>query len=595
MKKYLAILAILSIVVLFSQAQTTKYGPHMGWSSWNTYGVNITEALVKLQADCMANNGYKEAGYTYINIDDGHFGGRDEETGKLKPHPSRFPKGLRPLVDYIHSKGLLAGIYSDAGINTCGSEGSGDLISLGCGMGNHYDQDADYYFVENDFDFIKVDFCGGRQLQDAGEPVNDRILYGHVSDALRKAGTKVGKDIKLNICRWSYPGTWCEQMAASWRTTGDIYCSWESVKNIIKQNLYLSAFCSPGHFNDMDMLEVGRGLSREEDITHFSMWCMLNSPLMIGCNMGSINSTTKKLLTNAELIALNQDTLYKQAYVVDNANGVYLLVRDILLPYDTIRAVAVYNSTDQEANYQIVFDKLDLGGKVKIRSLTYGLNLSQIYEDNYTVKVPAHGTRIFRFDAQERKERVNYEAETAYLSHFHEAGVTGAYSTSCDPASGGVKIAFLGASPDNDLQWRDVYSKYGGKYKCTLYYLLSGNRKISVQINNGKTITYSLTGNSWETPIAHEFEINLHPGINTIRLFSNNNEFCPDIDRITLESLEDPNAIKDASQNTEATDKAQSGNKKAQITDIQGRVIKDVKGIPTGTIYIKNGEKYIKR
>ncbi len=594
MKKHLTIITVLLAAAILSQAQTTKHGPHMGWSSWNTYGVNITEALVKLQADCMAANGYKEAGYTFINIDDGHFGGRDENTGKLKPHPTRFPKGLRPVVDYIHSKGLLAGIYSDAGINTCGSEGSGDLISLGCGMGNHYDQDADYYFVENDFDFIKVDFCGGRQLEIAGEPVNDRILYGYVSDALHKAGAKVGKDIKLNICRWSYPGTWSEQMASSWRTTGDIYCAWESVRGIIQQNLYLSAFCSPGHFNDMDMLEVGRGLSREEDLTHFSMWCLLNSPLMIGCNMGSINSTTKKLLTNAELIALNQDTLYKQAYVVDNTNGVYLLVRDIILPYDTIRAVAVYNSTDKEANYQIDFDKLDLGGKVKIRSLTYGINLSQLYEDSYTVKVPAHGTRIFRFDAQERKERTNYEAETAYLSQFHETGVSGAYSASCDPASGGMKVAFLGARPENDLQWRDVYSKNGGKYKCTLYYLLSGNRDVSVQINNGKAVTYSLTGNSWDNPEPHEFEIVLNPGVNTIRLFSNSAEYCPDIDRITLECLEDPTAINDASQNREATAYDQVQDKTTQITDLQGRTIKSTSDIPTGTIYVENGKKRIK-
>ena len=118
----------------------------------------------------------------------------------------------------------------------------------------------------------------------------------------------------MNACRWDYPGTWIDEAAFSWRTTGDINASWESIKGILAQNLYLSAYCSKGHYNDMDMLEVGRNIGTEEDKTHFGMWCIMNSPLLIGCDVRSINTTALNLLKNTELIALNQDTLYQQAH-----------------------------------------------------------------------------------------------------------------------------------------------------------------------------------------------------------------------------------------------------------------------------------------
>ncbi|MDD6783309.1 MAG: alpha-galactosidase [Prevotellaceae bacterium] len=576
-------LAALSLLSLAIKSQTVKHGPHMGWSSWNTYGVNINESLIKSQADAMVSNGFSDAGYTYINIDDGYFGGRDEETGCLLPHPTRFPNGLKTLCDYVHSKGLKIGIYSDVGINTCGSEGSGDLISLGCGMYNHHDQDMDWWFVDNGFDFIKVDYCGGRQLENAGQDVNDEHLYGLVFDALDRVRQKVDRDLSINVCRWSFPGTWAAGRANSWRTTGDIYCAWESVKGIINQNLYLSAFSAPGSYNDMDMLEVGRGLTTEEDRTHFSMWCIMNSPLMIGCNMVNISNTTKKLLTNSELISLNQDTLFQQAYVADNQDGVYMLVKDILHRNDTMRAVAIYNSTDEERKYEIVFDKIDLGGKVKIRSLTYGMTLTKEYEQSYSLTLPAHATRVFRFDAQERKERTLYEAETAYLSQFHQSGKTNASFVGCDDASGGMKVCYLGNRPDNDLRWKNVYTKQGGKYKCTIYYYVSGSRKMTVSVNGGLPKTYTTQGTSFDSDRrALTFETELQPGDNEIRLYSNSTSYCPDIDCMTVEWLEDLTALNE-------TPSAVTTSKRA--VDLQGRVIENVDALPDGTIYIKNREK----
>ena len=150
----------------------------------------------------------------------------------------------------------------------------------------------------------------------------------------------------MNACRWAYPGTWADNAGFSWRTTGDIYDGWASVKGILAENLYLSAYCYDGHYNDMDMLEVGRSMTTEEDKTHFGMWCIMNSPLLIGCDMTNIKSTTLNLLKNKELIALNQDTLYQQAYVAGLVNGCYILVKDIETLNGNKRAFAVYNPND---------------------------------------------------------------------------------------------------------------------------------------------------------------------------------------------------------------------------------------------------------
>lgn len=576
---------------LAAAAQTTKDGPTMGWSSWNTYGININENLIRVQADNMVSKGLLGAGYRYINIDDGYFGKRDTITGQLLTHPTRFPNGLKDLVAYIHSKGLRAGIYSDVGYNTCGSQGSGDPWGIGSGMYDHQEQDMRWWFDELGFDFIKVDFCGGMQLHDQDNTLTDRVLYGMSLDAFEKIARETGRDsLRFNICRWSYPGTWAYGRAGSWRTTGDIYCAWESVKGIIKTNLPLSAFCRKGHYNDMDMLEVGRGLTTEEDRTHFSMWCLMNSPLLIGCDLASINKNTLKLLTNAELIAINQDTLYKQAYVVDNQDGVYLLVRDIISAYDTMRVAAVYNSTDEQVNYTMDFDKLDLGGKVKIRSITYGMDLSQTYEGSYSQRIPAHATRVFRLDAQERKERTNYEAETAYLQQFHESGVNSASFSSADGCSGGYKVGWLGSRPENDMQWQNVWTRDGGRYKITIWYCTGQQRKFSLDVNGKFVKTFTVNNGSWDTSSSVDCEIELEPGENNVRIY-NSSAWAPDIDRMTLELIEAPTGIENR---TQRTDNREHGIDNAQFYDLQGRPIANPDALPKGTVYIRDKQKKMK-
>jgi hypothetical protein len=397
----------IALCLLVSSSVIAQNGPTMGWSSWNTYGVNINEALIKRQADAMVSKGLKDVGFDHINIDDGFFGGRNAATGELLIHKTRFPNGLKPLVEYIHKKGLKAGIYSDAGCNTCGNYYNGDKQSVNVGF-YHYDQhDADFYFKECGFDFIKVDFCGGDAPQNSQRLALDpQERYTAISEAIKNTGRD---DVRLNVCRWNYPGTWVHDVAFSWRTTHDINDSWNSVKGILSENLYLSAYCFDGHYNDMDMLEVGRSMTQEEDKTHFGMWCIMSSPLLIGCDLSNIKPLTLALLKNTELIALNQDPLCLQAYVADLNNGCHILVKDIETLHGNRRAFAVYNPNDVQKKATVTFSKLDLGGSVQLRDI-FNKNDIGAYEGTFEVNVPAHGTRIYVAEAEMRLERTRYEA-----------------------------------------------------------------------------------------------------------------------------------------------------------------------------------------
>ena len=522
-------------VALSATAIYAQDGPTMGWSSWNTFELDISESIIKTQANLMVSKGLKAVGYDHINIDDGYFGGRDKTTGKLLIHPTRFPNGLNPVVDHIHAKGLKAGIYSDAGYNTCGSFHGKDQTGIGVGLYKHDQQDADLFFKDLGFDFIKVDFCGGDPIHNSDNlKLDEEARYKAIAQAIKNTGRT---DVRLNICRWAYPGTWVYDAGYSWRTTGDIFPSWDSVKGILAENLYMSAYCTKGHYNDMDMLEVGvdkwgNHLTNEETKTHFGMWCIMNSPLLIGCNMSTLTSTNLNLLKNTELIALNQDTLYQQAYVAGFANGCYLLVKDIEQLNGTRRAFAVYNPDDAAKTFTVNFRDIDLAGEVQLRDLFQKKDIGT-FTDNYEVTLPAHGTRIYVADAEQRLERMRYEAETGYGSAYSEiTGNVCSYSQA-SYCSGGYKAGWLGGKDKNDLQWRNVYSQEGGNYKLTIGYICGESRNITVSVNGKKVQTLSVNSGGWEAVARRSITIQLLQGMNTIRL-SNSTSWMPDIDYIEV-------------------------------------------------------------
>jgi len=516
-------LILLMVIATAAFAQRT---PTMGWSSWNTFALNINENLIKQQAYAMHTTGLQEAGYQFVNIDDGYWDGRGSD-GHLRLNTSLFPNGMRALVDYIHSLGLKAGIYSDAGDNTCGSANR-HAWGLGVGLAGHEEQDCHLYFIDWDFDFIKVDYCGGAHMN-----LEEQAQYTKISNAIKNCGKK---DVVYNMCRWAYPGTWSASVADSWRTTGDIYDAWKSVKSILAENLYLSAFCHDGHYNDMDMLEVGRSMSQIEDETHFGMWCIMSSPLLIGCDMAKIRPESLKLLCNKDLIALNQDPLHLQAYVAQKQGECFILVKDILKLQDKTRAFAIYNPSDSEQTVQLNFQDIELGGAVELYDCITGGHGTTKGPVAFTV--PAHGTKIFRAKGQKRLERKVYEAETAYLPAYQEirnnqADKSGIF-VSNEACSGGYKACWLGARPDNDIQWNNVYVDKDCQRQLTVTYFCGEDRDMYLEIN-GKFVTRLAThSRDWSTAATLSLPISLQKGRNSIRLY-NGNDWMPDVDKITLQ------------------------------------------------------------
>lgn len=513
--------------------------PTMGWSSWNTYRVNISDALIRKQAAAMAEKGLGEVGYKYVNIDDGFFGGRDAE-GTLFVHPTRFPDGLKPVADYIHSLGFKAGIYSDAGRNTCGNFWDNDAAGQGVGFYEHDQADADLYFRQLGFDFIKIDFCGGDPGQNSEHlDLDERERY----TAIRRAIDEVGrKDVRVNVCRWAFPGTWVSQIGSSWRIAADIQPNWNAVARIISENRYLSAYATGGAYNDMDMLEIGRGLSPAEERTHFGMWCMQSSPLLIGCDLTTIPEASLALIKNRDLIALDQDTLGQQARIVRVTDGVYLYVKDLVRHCGTERAVAVYNPTGASARFVVDMKEVELDGEVLVRDLFSGEE-STVTGGELAVEVGSHDTRIFRLKGERRLERTVYEAEAAWLERYQELGMNQSlgYANYSDNAacSGGAKVGWLGNHADNWMEWRDVYSQEGGDYDLTVCYIQWEDRFIDLTVGDADPVRVSLPAREPHTNrlAEHTVRVHLEKGFNTVRI-GNATGWTPDIDCIRLTRVE---------------------------------------------------------
>ncbi len=287
--------------------------PPMGWNSWNKFGPNVNEQMIREMANAMVSSGMKDAGYEFINIDDTWQGYRDS-LGFIHPDSTRFPHGMKALADYVHSKGLKLGIYSDAGDMTCGGR---------TGSRGHEYQDAMTY-AKWGIDYLKYDWCYTGGLNPVG-------AYTTMRNALYAAG----RPVVFSICEWgnSKPWLWADTVGNLWRTTGDISANFEknidhgtwvqlSVMSILDLQKGLRRYAGPGHWNDPDMLEVGNGMSNGEDRAHFSMWCMLAAPLISGNDLRNMTPETKAILENREAIAVDQDSLGIQGFRYSSRDSV---------------------------------------------------------------------------------------------------------------------------------------------------------------------------------------------------------------------------------------------------------------------------------
>ena len=473
MRHYSSIIIALAAILASSCCERPQgvKPPLMGWSSWNAYMVDISDSIITHQADLMVEKGLKEAGYRYVNIDDGFFGYRDER-GYMVPHPERFPKGpegMRALVDHIHSLGLKAGIYSDAGDNTCGSSYNHDLNGLGAGLYGHDVVDAERYFNEWDFDFIKLDYCGGQNLK-----LDPEERYREIRRVIDSVATR---HIRINVCRWNFPGTWVNGIGDSWRISADIRPVWKSIKYIVGKNLYLSAYAGNGNYNDMDMLAVGYnikpspfweeglGLSYTEEEAHFGIWCIMSSPLLLGCDIEYIPEETMKIITNPELIAINQDRLGLQAHVVQHVGETYVFAKDILEKWGNTRAVALYNPADTSMRFTLTPEEIEMTGALTVRDLNLNADLGECSSIEMTL--PPHSAKILKVSG-ERIEPTLYEAEWGYCPDFTAIKGTGVKYVPMESTSGRAVAMNLGGSESNCLEWRDVHSISGGEYELSL-------------------------------------------------------------------------------------------------------------------------------
>ena len=355
--------------------------PPMGWNSWNKFGCNVSEQLVRGAADSIVRTGMKEAGYEYVVIDDCWQVSRDDN-GNIIVDATRFPAGMKVVADYIHSKGLKLGIYSDAGRATCQNRPGS--------RGYEY-QDARQYAAWG-VDYLKYDWCN-HDTQDS------QSSYETMRDALKKSG----RPIVFSICDWgsTKPWLWAGPVGNLWRSTGDILAKWDDkekwggsgVVQILDLQDGIESYAGPGHWNDPDMLEVGNeGLSDTEARSHFSMWCLMAAPLMAGNDLEHMSDATLATLTNKEVIAVDQDPLGNQAKRVKKEQGLDVWVKQMK---DGSRAVGLLNRSASES--QITVHWTDLGYpqslKAKVRDLWAHSEVG-IHTGSYSATVPSHGVVV---------------------------------------------------------------------------------------------------------------------------------------------------------------------------------------------------------
>ncbi len=342
--------------------------PPMGWNSWNKFACNVSEQLIRETADAMVSTGMKAAGYQYVNIDDCWQVSRDaQET--IVADPKRFPSGIKALADYVHSKGLKLGVYTDAGRLTCQKRP---------GSYEHEVQDAKTY-ASWGVDYVKIDWCHA-------EGLDPEVQYAKFRDALAQAG----RPIVFSICNWGVkaPWTWGPATGNLWRTTGDINDTYDRMSVIGFSQNGLEKFAGPGHWNDPDMLEVGNGgMKRDEYRTHMALWALLAAPLLAGNDLRSMTPETKEMLTNPEVLAVDQDAKGVQGHRVWDEGPLEIWIKPLA---NGNHAVGLFNRGESSLKIALDFKMLGGASSLKLRDLWEHKDLGEV-QGSYTAEVPRHG------------------------------------------------------------------------------------------------------------------------------------------------------------------------------------------------------------
>ncbi|MGA3092325.1 MAG: glycoside hydrolase family 27 protein [Terriglobales bacterium] len=347
--------------------------PVMGWNSWNKFGCEVSDKLIREMAEAMVSSGMKAAGYQYVNIDDCWQVSRAAD-GTIVADAERFPNGIKALADYVHGQGLKLGIYTDAGRMTCQKRP---------GSFEHEFQDAKTY-ASWGVDYVKIDWCFAEGL----EP---EVQYAKFRDALARSG----RPIVFSICNWGVkaPWRWGPKTGNLWRTTGDINDTYDRMSVIGFSQNGLEQFAGPGHWNDPDMLEVGNGgMNREEYRTHLALWAILAAPLLAGNDLRTMTPETRDLLTNAEVIAVDQDAKGIQGHRVWEEGLLEAWVKPLA---DGSQVVALFNRTEAPMKMSLDARWVGAPASARLRDLLDHRDLGTI-KDGYAADVPQHGVVLVK-------------------------------------------------------------------------------------------------------------------------------------------------------------------------------------------------------
>jgi alpha-galactosidase len=365
--------------------------PTMGWNSWNAFGKNVTEDIIRKTADCFISLGLKDLGYEYIVIDDHWHGGRDDK-GYLFAHPEKFKSGIKALADYVHSKGIKFGIYSCAGTKTCGGEP---------GSYGYEEKDAEM-FAKWEVDFLKYDYCY------APDDYKEAIArYTKMGNCLKATG----REILYSICEWGprAPWLWAREAGGQmWRVSFDVCDIWDIPRNIESPIGILTAIdvmadkekhAGPGGFNDADMLLAGlkgkgyitgQGCTDVDYQTQMSMWCILASPLFITCDLSNLEENTKRIITNRDLISINQDKSAKQGVRVSRKSGIEIWLKPLS---NNKNAVAVLNRN--ENNHDFDWNYVAENAKLQSVSDIFDVWTKEHFKNNFQTSVEPHGCKVY--------------------------------------------------------------------------------------------------------------------------------------------------------------------------------------------------------
>jgi hypothetical protein len=509
--------------------------PVMGWASWNSFAGAIDEATIKAQVDAFVASGLPAAGYRYINIDEGWWQGARDSAGNITVDATKWPGGMSAIASYIHSKGLLAGIYTDAGKNGCGFFFPTNAPAApNTGSEGHYLQDMTQ-FERWGFDFVKVDWCGG----DA-EGLDPQTTFQAISAAVASATATTGHPLVFSLCEWGRqnPWNWGAGLGAMWRTSTDLIFFGQSatlppVLSNFDQAQHPVAQHT-GYVNDPDMLTVGlTGLSAAQSRTELSLWAVSGAPLLAGNNLATMSAATAAILTNAEVIAIDQDPRgLPSIKLAEDSAG--LQVYGKVLAGSGRRAVVLLNRTQAAATMTVRWADLGLTGAAATVRNVWAATTTNNVATSFQTGVPA-GDSVLLTIAGTEASATTYEAESATNTRTGSAAVA-----ACAACSGGSKLGSIGNGSASTLRFNAIAAAQTGLAVATIAYVNgdAGARTATVAVNGQAptTVAFPPTG-SWTTPGTVSVIVSLAAGSTNAITFSNASSWAPDLDAIAISPL----------------------------------------------------------